>query len=167
MMQHTSNLTQNRKNCKCCHFVTDFVTLAISPSNLFSGVWTNMQAAPILFLLFWCLRIACYSNLKQTFTLNRGKRPHENGSLNLNQWRNRKILFPMPNAWTALGLSYMSGDLLKLAKWGNTFAILQFKSMRKMEEEVFLILPWMGQFRGAISGRYEEVEFLFQKRSSY
>ena len=35
MMQHTSNLTQNRKNCKCCQFVVDFVTRTITfPSIL-------------------------------------------------------------------------------------------------------------------------------------
>ena len=46
MMQHTSNLTQNRKNCKCCQFVVGFVTRTITfPSILPSGLWINMQAA--------------------------------------------------------------------------------------------------------------------------
>ena len=46
MMQHTSNLTQNRKNCKCCQFVVDFVTRTITfPSILPSGLWINIQAA--------------------------------------------------------------------------------------------------------------------------
>ena len=77
MMQHTSNLTQNRKNCKCCQFVVDFVTRTTTfPSILPSGLWTNMQAASssVFFLLFWCLGIACYSNLKQPFTPNGGGR---------------------------------------------------------------------------------------------
>ena len=41
-----------------------------------SSLWSvNKYASSLLkciFLLFWCLGIACYSNLKQTFTLNGG-----------------------------------------------------------------------------------------------